>query len=66
MSDEIWAYRKYDYFGYRVNAGDVVVDIGANIGTFSLYAAKICGASLVLSFEPFSENYSRWVSPSLR
>ena len=58
MIDEIWAYQKYDHFGYRVNAGDVVVDIGANIGTFSLYAAKICGASRVLSFEPFSENYS--------
>jgi FkbM family methyltransferase len=57
MIDEIWAYRKYDYFGYRVAAGDVVVDIGANIGTFSLYAAKLCGASRVLSFEPFPGNY---------
>ena len=35
----------------------VVVDIGANIGTFSLYAAKLCGASRVLSFEPFPGNY---------
>jgi FkbM family methyltransferase len=57
MIDEIWAYRKYDYFGYRVTAGDVVVDIGANIGTFSLYAAKLCGAERVLSFEPFPDNY---------
>jgi FkbM family methyltransferase len=57
MIDEIWAYRKYDYFGYRVNPGDIVVDIGANIGTFSLYAAKVCGASRVLSFEPFFDNY---------
>ena len=57
MIDEIWAYRKYDYFGYRVNPGDVVVDIGANIGAFSLYAAKTCGASHVISFEPFLDNY---------
>ena len=57
MIDEIWAYRKYDYFGYRVAAGDVVVDIGANIGTFSLYAATVRGASRVLSFEPFPDNY---------
>jgi FkbM family methyltransferase len=57
MIDEIWAFRKYDYFGFRVNAGDVVVDIGANIGTFSLYAAKACGASRVISFEPFPDNY---------
>src|SRR4029078_12849095 len=57
MIDEIWAYRKYDYFGYRVTPGDIVVDIGANIGTFSVYAAKVCGASRVFSFEPFPDNY---------
>jgi FkbM family methyltransferase len=57
MIDEIWAYRKYDYFGYRVAPGDVVVDIGANIGTFSLYAATVCGASRVFSFEPHPDNY---------
>lgn len=57
MIDEIWAYRKYDYFGYRVAPGEIVVDVGANIGTFSLYAAKVCGASRVFSFEPFLENY---------
>ena len=37
--------------------GDLVFDIGANIGTFSLYAAKVGGASRVLSFEPFPDNY---------
>jgi len=57
MIDEIWAYRKYDYFGYRVRPGDIVVDIGANIGAFSLYAAKVCGASRVVSFEPFPDSY---------
>jgi FkbM family methyltransferase len=57
MIDEIWAYRKYDYFGYRVSPGDIVVDIGANIGTFSLYAAKVCGASRVVCFEPFPETF---------
>jgi FkbM family methyltransferase len=57
MIDEIWAYRKYDYFGYRVRPGDIVLDIGANIGTFSVYAAAVCGASRVLSLEPFPDNY---------
>jgi FkbM family methyltransferase len=57
MIDEIWAYRKYDYFGYRVAPGDVVVDVGANIGAFSLYAATVCRASRVISFEPFPANY---------
>src|SRR5437899_2526167 len=35
MIDEIWGFRKYDYFGYRVQPGDVVVDIGGHIGTFA-------------------------------
>jgi FkbM family methyltransferase len=58
MIAEIWAYRKYDYFGYRVNRGDIVVDIGGNIGAFATYAAAVCRASRVLVFEPFPENFS--------
>lgn len=57
MIDEIWAFRKYDYFGYQIKPGDVVVDVGANIGAFTVYAAVVCGASRVLSFEPFPSNY---------
>jgi FkbM family methyltransferase len=58
MIGEIWAFRKYDYFGYRVQPGEVVVDIGGNIGTFTVYAAAVCRASRVLVFEPFPENFA--------
>jgi FkbM family methyltransferase len=58
MIDEIWAFRKYDYFGYRVRPGDVVVDIGGHIGTFTLYAKAVCRASRVLVFEPFPDNFA--------
>ena len=58
MIDEIWGFRKYDYFGYRVQPGDVVVDVGGNIGTFTVYAAAVCRASRVLVFEPFPENFA--------
>jgi FkbM family methyltransferase len=58
MIDEIWCFRKYDYFGYRVHPGDVVVDIGGNIGVFTVYAAAECRASRVLVFEPFPENFA--------
>lgn len=40
----------------RVNRDDIVVDIGANIGIFSLYAA-FCGAKKVYSYEPNQKNY---------
>ena len=58
MIDEIWAFRKYDYFGFQVAPDDVVVDIGANIGTFAVYAATECRAGRVISFEPHPENFA--------
>ncbi|MFA6147226.1 MAG: FkbM family methyltransferase [bacterium] len=39
-----------------VSPGGVVVDIGANIGVFTLYAAA-CGAGAVHAFEPNSESF---------
>ena len=41
----------------RVSPGEVVYDIGANVGVYSLYAAKFRGAQVV-SFEPLAENYA--------
>jgi len=38
----------------------VVVDIGANVGAFSLFAARV--ARVVYSLEPASSNFSRLVS----
>lgn len=44
----------------KIRAGSVVVDIGANIGTFSLYAAH-CGASKVYAYEPGRRAYEALV-----
>ncbi|MBZ5619640.1 MAG: FkbM family methyltransferase [Acidobacteriia bacterium] len=35
---------------------DVVIDVGANIGLFSIYAVKIAGAKKVYAFEPCQES----------
>lgn len=37
--------------------GGVVVDAGANIGVFSIYAVKVWGAKKVYAFEPVSGTY---------
>jgi FkbM family methyltransferase len=58
MIDENWAFRKYEYFGYEVRPGDVVVDIGANIGSFAVYAAAARRAGRVIAFEPHPGNFS--------
>lgn len=44
--------------GFDINVSDVVIDIGGNIGTFSLRAARAAKDGRVLCFEPNSENYS--------
>jgi FkbM family methyltransferase len=55
LADEIFIKRIYTPSFLQVKPSDVVLDIGANIGVFSLYAAK-CGASLVYSLEPLYQN----------
>lgn len=46
-------------------SGDVLWDIGANVGVFSLYAANRPGIR-VLAFEPLAENYTALCSNILR
>jgi len=42
--------------GFRIEKGDIVIDVGAQIGVFSILAAKKFKAK-VISFEPLKENY---------
>lgn len=45
---------------YRVRATDrVILDVGANIGLFTLYAARFARHARVFSFEPFPATFSR-------
>lgn len=53
--------RRYmDIFCSKVKEGDVVVDVGAYVGIFSLLAAERVGSTgCVYAFEPVSRNYER-------
>ncbi len=44
----------------NIKPGSVVIDVGANIGVFALYAAY-CGASKVYAYEPNTNNYARLI-----
>src|SRR5688500_13583766 len=55
LINEIYFKREYERGRVRVGAGDVVVDIGAHVGVFSIYALML-GASRVLAFEPSPVN----------
>lgn len=54
---DIWQKEIYNKFDVSVEAGDTVIDIGAHIGVFSVYASKLCDNGQVFALEPFVKNY---------
>lgn len=57
---EIWEENVYEVGEGNFGEGSVVVDLGANIGTFSVYAAHM--GSKVYSVEPQPDNYKALVN----
>lgn len=53
---EIWIDELYLKAGISISAGDVVLDVGANIGVFTLYAAK--HGAHVYAYEPMPPTYA--------
>jgi FkbM family methyltransferase len=43
---------------FEIEKNDVVIDIGAHVGYFTLYAAKRAQTGMVISFEPTKESFS--------
>ncbi len=54
--NEIWADRYYFKNMIDIKPGDIVIDVGAHIGMFSLLAA-FCGARKVYAYEPEPNNF---------
>ena len=52
---EIFVQNVYMQHGINVMEGDVVFDIGANIGLFSLMCCKVCPGIKVIAVEPIPE-----------
>ena len=63
MAREIFVEQVYLPHGWSIEANDVVVDIGANIGFFTLYAA-LKTTNRIYAFEPFPENVE-WLKKNL-
>ena len=54
---EIWNERCYTPAGFEISPTDVVVDIGAHIGVFSVFASRLASNGRVYSVEPVPENF---------
>jgi len=58
LLDRVWEKYKTELFKQVITQGMTVVDIGANIGCYSLIAAKLVGKNgIVYAFEPEPRNY---------
>jgi FkbM family methyltransferase len=51
----------YRFEGVTVEPRDVILDIGAHVGVFSIYAAKKWPQARILAFEPSTTNYQRLI-----
>eukprot|EP01138_Halocafeteria_seosinensis_P002146 gb/GECG01002196.1/.p1 GENE.gb/GECG01002196.1/~~gb/GECG01002196.1/.p1 ORF type:complete len:151 (+),score=8.04 gb/GECG01002196.1/:1-453(+) len=58
LYDEIFVKNTYGKCGITLKRGDTIVDAGANIGMFSMWAIRKCGgAANIHAFEPIPTTY---------
>ncbi len=56
--NEIWIKKLYTPKGFEIRKDDIVIDIGAHIGFFTVFAAWYSKKGIVYSFEPEPENFN--------
>lgn len=54
---EIWSMQSYDKHGIVVNDNDTIIDVGANIGLFSIHLAQQQQGLQLFAFEPVQPIY---------
>ncbi len=53
----VWLIEEYKYPDFEIRETDTVIDIGAHVGLFTLYASQFCNRGKIFSYEPMKENY---------
>ena len=58
----VWMINEYNIDDYGITESDIVIDIGAHIGLFSLRVSKLCTKGKIFSYEPIKDNFECLVS----
>jgi len=53
----VWLIEEYKSINFEIKNSDIVIDVGAHIGLFSLYASQFCKIGAIYSYEPVDKNY---------
>jgi FkbM family methyltransferase len=53
----VWLIQEYAHQGFEIKENDIVIDIGAHIGLYTLYASRICSKGKIYCFEPVKSNF---------
>ena len=53
----VWMIQEYSNNDFDIHDNDVVIDVGAHIGLFALFASQFCKQGKIFCFEPIKENY---------
>lgn len=53
----VWLIGEYSKNDFSINETDVVIDVGAHIGLFSLFASQFSTKGKIFAFEPVKENF---------
>ena len=53
----VWLIQEYHNDGFNIETNDIIIDVGAHIGLFALYASQFCKNGKIICYEPIKENY---------
>ena len=53
----VWMIQEYSGDDFPISNDDVIIDVGAHIGLFALFASQFCKNGKIFCYEPIKENY---------
>ena len=53
----VWMIQEYSDDNFSINNDDIIIDVGAHIGLFALFASQFCKNGKIFCYEPIKENY---------